>query len=521
MHPIPSGVGCILFIQQASMTNIYSLIQLHKLYELAEREEQLGLDQLVENSGIAFARLFEQYYSKALVYIFAGPELNGAQALASALALTKMGYKPQVYLFYQQGSISPETEVQRQSAREQGVEIREIRDKFAPPSVEAGAVVIDGLFGSELVNKLEGGFDRLVAWINSLNAEVVSIDLPSGLSADGKMINPHDAIVQAQRTITFEVPRLGMFLKEQGRYIGQWHVVSSGIGATVHEQQLCTHFCLSEHTLAYHLKPRPAFSERQDYGTALLLGGSRGRYGLVSLAAQAMLSSGLSDLHIACPTEAETILSLSVPEAQLLMQEPSTSLYDDPRRLTHYKALCIGIASDSSQLTADDLYNLFISYRRPIVLDGEAVKLLAEHESLLSVIPEDSVIMLEAESRDRLLPGYYNDLQFIEAEQQFASKHKLSLVYRAYYSHIVRKTGQVYFSKAGNSGMLKAGMGEVLTGIITGLLARGYDSYSALLLGLHLWGMAGDLYVGRNTMESLRPQYLLEALPTALSHLEG
>lgn len=503
------------------MTNIYSAIQLKHLYQEATVRMGIGLEDLVERSAQGFVHLFGQYYRQGEIHLFAGPELNGAIALAVARMLSERRYPIEVYLFYQQGRISEETEQERNKLQELGISINEVSNKFSPPTLRANSLIIDGLWGHELACKLEGGFSALVKWINQQSNEVVSIDLPSGLFADDNAHNHLPSVVRANRTITFETPRLSMFLSEHRERIGSWHVVPLGINSELHEDKVCYHRCINEAMLAPLLSPRKSFSLVSDYGPALLSVGEMASpvtMGYVALAASLV---GCSSLWIYSKMSNSLALQLTAPHARLMDANTEMKQVYNPNHLRPYKAIALGLAYDEASLDYDGLHCLFSSYRKPIVLDGYAINLLAESPSLLDYIPEQSILMLDTNSRELLLGVEYSDLSYLEAAQAFSSKHKVTLIIRGTYTTIVRNTGTIYFSLAGNEGMRRDGINELLTGLVLGLIARGYDTLTASLLGVYLWGTAADNYAGRYSSECLSPKALLDEIPSVWKHLES
>lgn len=477
------------------------------------------MGHLVGAGALGFVNLFGQLYSRVEhIHIFAGPDLNGAIALAVSRLLRERHYKLSVYLFYGQGYID-ETEEELRQARDAGVSVSEISRQFTPPQIQENELIIDGIFGSELMHRVEGGFEQLIAWINSLEREVVSIDLPSGLFADDNSLSKPQAIIRAKRSIGFESPKLVMLLGEYASYIGTWHLVPLGISAEVHQAMPTTQYnCLSEQVLARVLLPRKSFTQVRDYGYSLMIGGCEGLYGRLALAGQGLLLTGCATLDVATDREGHTALSLALPEARLL--RPSVEgLRAVPQELKAYQSIVVGLCMQEGDLAVEELRHLFTAYRKPLVLAGEAIRLLVEHPSLLDVIPTKSILMLDEQGKSSLLGEHYTDLNYLELAQSYASRHRLNIVLSGHYTAVIADTGKAYFSTSGNAGMLRSAMYELLVALVAGLVARGYDELTASLLAVYVWGAAGDNYVGRYSMETLRPTALLGEIPTVLSQL--
>lgn len=500
------------------MTPIYSALQLPKLYEKATEYMSITMSDLVERSANGFANLFRRDYPQERpVYLFAGPDQNGAIALAVARLLVEHGYRVVTYLFYQNGQISELCEQQLRYAFAAGVKLEEVRTQFTPPNLAANTLIIDGLFGCELVQTLGGGFAHLVKWLNSLNAEIVSVDLPSGLFADDNALNNKDCIIQARRTISFETPKLVFFFAEQYRYVGTWQVVPLGIPQEVHRQFKPQYYTQNERVLASLLRPRSPFSSMDDYGKGLLVAGSGGRNGIVALQAKAVYAMGCAEVLVSCPEgEGNTITNLC-PEANISRRGDTD--YRLPSELRHYSAIALSLGRGALPFSADELRNLFTAYRKPMVLEGEILYTLAEYVNLMEVIPEGSIIILNYSDCSCLLKPQPNDLSYVYAAQSFASRYRVTLILRGTYTAIIRSAGHTYFNTTGNPGMAKFGVDSLLPAMIMGLLAKGCNTLEACLLATYLWGSAADLYAGRYTAESLTASSLLAELPSALAQL--
>lgn len=498
------------------MNKIYSALQLMHLYQLAAQAMGIGQHGLIEKSAQAFTNLFlQQYRTKTRpIHIFAGYSDNGAIALATARLLLDRQLPVQVYLFSNKGSLEDSCQVQRTRCEQAGVPVQYITNQFTFPNITEEALIIDGLFGSEATTSLEGGFVGLVKWINSLKREVISIDLPSGILADGSTGSERAKAICATKTITFDTPRLAMLMSEHAPYVGEWFVVSLGLDAHLNEQVLSTYYYQSEETLAQSLLKRDTFTNKESYGRALIIGGAQGYYGQLILSAQAAMTTGLGVLHVACHQAGHLPLTISVPEL-ILTHQPESSL-NIPKQLRAYRAIAIGTAMQAGSLSEDELRNIFSSYRLPLVLDGLAIELVAEHPSLLDVIPEGSILLLNESAKKSLLGLHYRDMDFIEAAKQLSSNRDLTIVLKGAYTAVCRASGNVYFNLKGNPGMASNGVGDVLTGLIVGLLARGYDTLTAVLIACYLHGTAGDYVAARTSPESLKASLLVEQIPDIL-----
>ncbi|MDY5858100.1 MAG: NAD(P)H-hydrate epimerase [Porphyromonas sp.] len=502
------------------MTPIYTSAQLAELFRRASDNYNLSTADLIERAAQGFVNLFTQYYSvSSRVHVFAGPDRTGAIALAVARMLSERGRPISVYLFYQQGRVSTDCEAERQRLLQSKVELTEVTNQFRPPHITSAELLVDGLWGSDLMTPLEGGFLGLAKWINAQAVEVVSIDLPSGLFADSNRHNDISQVVAAQRTICYEVPRLSMLFAEHRDLVGRWHCSYLGLPQELHRGQDTPYHCINESMLAELLQPRRPFSTSADYGP-LLVGATRGGgLALLPYLAEAAQQVGCSAIDIQLETKPNLAWLALCPELNVSECEAGMHHYESTY-LRRHRALALGLVELEGELDRDTLRDIFLSYRRPIVLDGVAVSQLREAPALLDSIPEDSILVLDKDTREELLGLYFGDSDYLEAARDFARKHRLSLILRGTYTSVVRPSGQVYFSLTGNEGMHKRGINVLLSAMLAGLMARGYDTFSASLLACHLWGAAADLYVGRHSEESLSVRGLLASIPEAWRQLE-
>lgn len=497
------------------MDKIYTALQLQELYREASTHTGLAPSDLCERGAIGFVNAFNQLYrSNALVHIFAGPRDNGAYALAIARLLHEAGRSIRIYLFFHQGKLSDLCEDQRLRLVAQGASVQEVTTQFDPPSFAPGQLIIDGLFGSECVHPLEGGFAALTDLLNGSGLDIVSVDLPSGLFADDNSGNDLRHIVRARHTITFVAPRLAMLLEENKSYIGHWQVIPLAIKESVHQQIHTRYHLQSEQMLSQALRQRATFASDGDYGRALIVGGGAGRYGQLALAARASLYAGCGEIEVLTDEAGASIVQTITPEATTIASDHTTV-----PNLRGYDAIGIGMANVAEVLTLPLLRGILSVSSSPMVLDRGAIELLATEPELLGRIPRESILLIGHRHRNQLLGRRYSDLDYIEQACSLASKHGLTLVLKGTYTAVCRSSGHVFFNSTGNAGMNTVATSDVLAGLLVGLLARGYEPLTATLLGCYIHGMAGDLCAGRLSMESLTASALLAEVPTVFRHL--
>lgn len=485
-----------------------------------EHEPIRSID-LMERASQAFVDTFTDEVSKSTkVFVLAGPGNNGGDALAIARMLLDDGYTVETFLFNKHDQLSPDcqTNKDRLLALPEAV-LHEIKDSFFPPTISRNQVIIDGLFGSGLNKPLSGGYTTLVKFFNHTRADIYSIDIPSGLFGEDNTYNPADAIIKAKRTFTFQSPKLSFLLADSAAYVGKWEVLDIGL----HPEGLQLIDTPYNYTLPNDISPlllhRGTFSHKGTFGHALLMVGSKGKMGAAVLSAQACLRSGCGLLTVALPGCGETIMQTSLPEAMVISDEEDEVLSRTPD-LTAFSAIGLGPGIGQLAPTVRMIGELLDSWRSPMVIDADALNIIATDRSLLRRVPKQSILTPHPRELDRLTGTSHSSYERLMKARELATSIESIVVLKGAYTAICLPDGRVHFNTTGNPGMATAGSGDVLTGILTGLLAQAYSPRDAALLGVYLHGLAGDIAATRQSSESLIASDITKHLGRAFRYLQ-
>ncbi|MFM7850436.1 MAG: NAD(P)H-hydrate dehydratase, partial [Flammeovirgaceae bacterium] len=376
-------------------------------------------------------------------------------------------------------------------------------------------IIIDAIFGSGLSRPASGVYAQVMNAINESKAKVVAVDVPSGL-----YVNKHSSgdIVKAHYTVSFQLPKLAFLLPENEKYVGEWAVVDIGLSKDFVRNTNCDYFFVDKKSTGKLLKPRHRFSHKANYGHALLLAGSYGKIGACVLAARAALRAGVGLLTIGSPKCGYNILQTSVPEA--MVQPDEADKYLSKLSELNYQTVGVGPGIGKHPETAEVLKNLLSNFRQPMVLDADALNILAENSSLFSFVPKNSILTPHPKEFERLIGRWGNDFERLEKQKQLSKQYHWVIVLKGANSSITSPRGEVFFNSTGNAGMATAGSGDVLTGILTALLAQGYESTEAAVLGVYLHGLAGDLAAYDIGQDSLMASDIITYLPQAFRALK-
>ena len=500
---------------------IFTAAQIHELDKYTIENEPIESIDLMERAAKALTRaIMDEYSSLMPVIVFAGPGNNGGDALAVARMLAENNYTVTVYLFNVNGKLSNDCAVNkvRLMDNRRVKNFIEVRQEFEPPVLEEGMLIIDGIFGSGLNKPLAGGFASLVKYINSSAATVVSIDVPSGLMTEDNTYNVRANIIHADLTLTLQHVKLAFLFKENQPYIGRLKVLDIRLSKEGIQKLDANYTMLEENDVRQMIQPRSAFAHKGDMGHALLIAGSYGMGGAAVLAAKACLRAGCGKLTVHSPKKNNMVLQISVPEAIIQLDREETT-FSEPIDTEEYHVVGIGPGLGTSEQTAIAMISQIRRSQCPIVADADALNMLGTHRSWMQQLPKGMILTPHPKELDRMEGNCADSYERLVKASNLAERIQGYVILKGHYSALCMPDGHVIFNSTGNAGMATAGSGDVLTGIITGLLARGYKQAEACLLGMYLHGLAGDIAAKELGEESLIASDLIQYLPKAFKRL--
>lgn len=503
------------------MIKIFPTDKVKELDQYTIQNEPISSIDLVERASTVFVHEFCRRYSKQTrIIVFAGQGNNGADALAVARMLNDESYKVETYLFNPTEHLSYDCELNKQRMLElEKVEFTEVITDFTPPVLTERDVVIDGLFGSGLNRPVTGGFAAVIQYINQSDATVVSIDMPSGLFGENNQTNDPDSIIKANLTLTFGFPKLAFFFPENAKYVGEWKLLDIGIHPNIIESTTTPYAMITEEDISEVFQPRLKFSHKGTYGHALLIAGSKGKMGAAILAARSCLRSGAGLLTVHIPQRGEVIMQTAFPEAMISM-DPHQDYFTTVPEISTYEAIGVGPGLGQHLESAAALERLLQTTDKPVVLDADALNIIASNKDLLNRIPPRSILTPHPKEFDRIAGESNTMHERLKKAQTFAIDHKLCIILKGTYTAICTSGGNVYFNSTGNPGMATAGSGDVLTGIILSLLTQGAEPETAAVAGVFLHGTAGDLAAVYRSEESMIAGDITEMLGKAYKQIK-
>jgi len=446
------------------------------------------------------------------VHVFCGIGNNGGDGLVIARHLYQHGYNVDCYVVNFSDKRTNDFLTNYNRLKELGEWPTVITSEKEFPKVDFEDIVIDAIFGNGLTRKPKGFTKKLIQYINSTKVFVLAIDYPSGLFGD-KTVTDKNAVLKAGHTLTFQTPKLAFLLPENKEYINTWEIIDIGLNENyINNLQPKVQYITKTEIIPLY-KPRNKWSHKDTFGHSLIIGGSFGKIGAVTLATKAALKTGSGLVTAYLPKCGYTILQISVPEAMVEV--------DTENILTYYnfktKATVIGIGTGmgTAEKTAIGFEKFIKENQLPLVIDADAINLLSKNQLLLSHLPKNTILTPHPKELERLLGTWKNDYHKLEKAIAFSKKYAVILVLKGAYTVIINEDF-MYFNSTGNVALATAGSGDVLTGLITGLIAQGYKPLSAAIFGVYLHGKTANIAIHKTGYETFTATTILKYLPDAI-----
>ena len=495
---------------------------------------------LMERAGLAVAVRIMELFDKRKVLVLAGTGNNGGDGLVAARNLFDRGWNVKVLLMGKLKSLSPDCLAQYRTAREIGVPV-EVRTAITDKDIHA-ALVVDALLGTGINKPVSPPLSEVMDVLNRADNQVVSVDIPSGISSDDGQIM--GTAVLADYTVTFGLPKYGHLLYPGAEHTGRLFVEDIGFPAELLHSESIKTGTIEQKDASVLLPARSRYSHKGDYGHVLIVAGSRGKTGAALMAAKACLRSGAGMLTIGVPetlldiyqqrvTE-EMVLPLPDNGQGVLSERASSAILDFLNKKADVLALGPGISTGPGVTKL--LLTLLMSVTAPMVLDADAINSLAGHTEKLLKAKAPLILTPHTGEMARLLSKRKgNEKSGVEHREMrrkierdrvncavsFSKERGVCLILKGAPTIISEPGGRTYINTTGNPGMATAGAGDVLTGMAAAFLAQGLDPVDTSILSVFLHGLAGDIAASEKGMHSLIATDIIEKLPEAFLRLKA
>lgn len=483
---------------------LFSSEQIKQIDEYTILHEPIASVDLMERAAVQLFKWISGRFTRSDRFvIFAGPGNNGGDGLALARLLIDHRYNVGIYYIKLSENTSKDWEINRLRL-EKEKDVRPVYltsiDQF--PDIFSDDIIIDAIFGSGLSRWVGGLPADVIKHINGTEATVISVDIPSGLSGEDNTGNSFDCVIKADYTLSFHFPKISSMIAGSAEYFGEVIVLDISLNKDVIQFTESPYIYLEKDEIFPLIKKRNKFDHKGIFGHGLLISGSFGKIGAAVLGARAALRTGIGLITCQVPACGTLIVQCSVSEA-MVKEDASEKIISDIGSTDTYSAVGIGPGIGTETDTQNALYNLLTECKMPLVIDADALNILSLNKEWLSLLPAQTVLTPHLKEFDRLAGVSDNGFKRFKKQADFSRNYNCVVVLKGAHTSITTPEGKMFFNSTGNPGMATGGSGDVLTGIILSLLAQGYDSEQAAILGVYLHGLAGDIAVETSCYESI------------------
>lgn len=488
---------------------------------------------LMENAGRGAVREILASYPEILkgkVAVLAGSGNNGGDGYVIARYLMNRGVHVTIFLMAAQDKVKGDARSNLDILLKMNASIVDVNDldvwKTMLPELEGYGLIVDAIFGTGLRSDVRGLVKEVIRDINRFNIPKVAVDLPSGLHANtGDVMG---ACVKAERTITFALPKRGLLVYPGADFIGRLKVVDIGIPSYILDKEKIADHLLSFENLSQFIKTREPNSHKGDYGHVLIVAGSQGKTGAAALSCQSAVRIGAGLVTLGIPESLNSIMEEKLTE---VMTEPlaeetpgflGVSSFETIERLMEgKKVLALGPGISNHEGTVKLVHRIVEESTIPLVIDADGINALSVDTGPLKKAKIPVVLTPHPGEMARLVGLTPKEVQKdrVAVARDFAQTHGCYLVLKGMRSLIAEPEGDVFINPTGNAGMASGGMGDVLTGMIAGLMAQGYDVATSTKLAVFMHGLAGDMVAFEKGPVGLIAGDLVNEIPRILKVL--
>ncbi len=496
------------------MLKILSTKQIKALDSHTILHEPISSIDLMERASRAFVDWFTiQFTAPRKIGIICGTGNNGGDGLAIARLLSELSYPVKVWIV--RGSAPTTEDFKINYERIKGIlDISDFVSTADQGLFSDRVILIDAIFGSGLSRPAEGIYEHAINCVNKSTAIKIAVDIPSGLFADQ---HSSGEIVKADFTISFQLPKLAFLLPENANYVGDWKVFDIGLSKTFLKSADTSYFYLTKKSVKERILQRKKFDHKGTYGHALLIAGSFGKMGACILAARSCLRAGVGLLTVHVPSAGYPIVQTAVPEAMVSVDQHREYLTDE-LKIDQFTSIGVGPGLGQSHETIK-AFSTLLGYGKPLVIDADGLNMISAHSEFIKLIPEGSILTPHPKEFERLVGPWNDDFDRLEKQKKFSRDTNCIVLLKGAHSSLSTPDGKIYFNSTGNPGMATGGSGDVLTGILAGLLAQGYSAIDATLIGVYVHGLSGDIAAREKGQQSLIASDLIDFLPAAFKSI--
>lgn len=494
---------------------IFTAAQIRDCDQYTINNEPVSSLQLMERAAEACVEWISENCNHHRNFaIFCGSGNNGGDGFAIARMLYQKGFDVDVFTNAKAKFSTDAQENFRHIKEISGITIREFKESSGY-RFDSRTVIVDALFGTGLSRDLDGEMKDLVDFLNQKKNIKISIDLPSGLMADA--VSDSDSVVfKADYTLTFQFWKKSFLHAETGKVAGKVQVLDIHLSQDYIEETETEDFVIDDEVIKSIFKIRSEFSHKGTFGKAIIVGGSYGKMGAAVLSTRSALKSGAGLTFTLAPKCGYEILQTSDPEAMFMEGGDDFIEHFEVDETAVYG---IGPGLGTHEKTAESLLKFLKSYSKPVILDADALNIISQDSESINLIPEKSIITPHPKEFERLFGKTQHSFERTELAKNKSKELQIYIVLKDHHTQIITPNGEVFYNITGNSGLAKGGSGDILTGVITSLLAQQYTEQDAAILGVWFHGRAAEFAAEKHSKESMLPSDVINEFGNVFSEL--
>lgn len=494
---------------------ILSKSQIYKADQITLESEQITSTELMERAATEVFNWMHGRLKGAPVFIqiFCGIGNNGGDGLVLARHLINHGYNVKVHVVNCSNERSQDFLINFERLRQVAKTWPDLLKCAADfPEISKDDIIVDAIFGIGLSRKVNDWIKSLFIHFKKSKAFTLSIDVPSGLFLD-KIPEDDQAVVWSHFTLSFQTPKLVFFLPETAKYIDRWEVLDIGLNLDFINEVEVDAELIGKNNIILMYKTRDKFSHKGTFGHALIIGGSYGKIGAAQLASKAALVTGAGLVTAYIPKCGYTAIQTALPEI-MVITDPDDYILTQINITEQYHSIGVGIGMGTNTVTILAFERFLKTQTSPIVIDADALNMLSQKPKLLTYVPKLSVLTPHPKELERLIGKWTDDFDKLEKTKKFSKKHEVIIVIKGF-NTITVFNQHLYINTTGNPGLATAGSGDVLTGMITGLMAQGYSSLEASVSGVYLHGKSADILAQNIAYQSITASHVIDGISNA------
>lgn len=473
---------------------IFDTLNIREADKITIANQHITSFQLMERAAHEVFLWIKKHFpdKETTFHVFCGQGNNGGDGLIVARLLHEAKYPVIVDVIAEAGKPTADFEKALHETQLAKLEYNVDKDyDFEKDKL----IYIDALFGTGLNRDLHENVVEVINKINQGPGHVISIDVPSGMFSD----KPTEVAVQSDVVLTFQFPKLALYLPSNKDFSNKIVVLDIGLDKKFIDHTPSHHFVVDKKDAATRYRKVKPHAHKGTQGHALVIGGSYGKIGAVCLSAKAALKSGCGLVTAYLPECGYNVIQASFPEAM--------ALTDGEKHITKIsfklqpKAIGLGMGIGQHPETQTAIHDFLKLQTAALVIDADALNILSYNKEWLTLLPEHTILTPHPKELERLMGTWRDDFEKLEMMKVFSTKYKVVLVAKDAHTMVIYGHS-IYVNSTGNAALATGGTGDVLTGIITGLLAQGYDPVNAAVFGVYLHGYTADIAVSETSTQA-------------------